>query len=94
MMEVAEMLEVAAVVMGTFEANKPMSEGASLSLGTLFGFWGSTNKAVLNLNIFNGKDGDVLVNYNKGISGSMGSSTEDLVNVLMRKASRRIAYTK
>ncbi|GET25050.1 hypothetical protein [Prolixibacter sp. NT017] len=92
--EIAEALGVDAVVMGTFETNKPMSEGASVVLGVLVGFWGTTNKAVLNLSIYNGADNDLLVNYNKAVSGSLGSSTEDLVNKLMRKASRRIAYTK
>jgi hypothetical protein len=71
-----------------------MSEGASLVLGALFGFWGSTNKAVINLSIHNGTDGELLINYNKGVSGSLGSSTEDLINTLMRKASRRISYSK
>ena len=91
--ELAEILEVDAIIMGTFETTKPMSEGASVALGMLVGFWGSTNKAVLNLNIYNGVDGETLVNYNKAVSGSVGSSTEDLVNRLMRKSSRRIAYT-
>ncbi len=92
--ELAKILEVDAVIMGTFETNKPMSEGASIALGLVAGFWGSTNKATINLFIYNAKDGELLVNYNKGVSGSLGSSSEDLVNVLMRKASRRIAYTK
>ena len=80
--------------MGTFETNKPMSEAASVALGLLVGFRGNTNEAILNLSIFDRKGGDLLVNYNKAVSGSMGSSTENLINVLMRKASRRIAYTK
>lgn len=92
--EIAQFLEVDALVMGDFETNKPMSEGASVALGVLFGFYGSTNKAVLNLFIYNAQDGALLVNYNKAVSGSLGSSTEDLINTLMRKASRRIAYTK
>lgn len=92
--EIAEILGVDAVIMGTFDTNKPMSEGASVALGLLVGFYGSTNKAVVNLFIYNGKDGELLVNYNKSVSGSIGSSTEDLVNILMRKASRRITYTK
>lgn len=92
--ELAKILDIDAVIMGTFETNKPMSEGASIALGVVAGFWGSTNKATINLFIYNAKDGELLVNYNKGISGSLGSSSEDLVNVLMRKASRRIAYTK
>ncbi|MDF2159031.1 hypothetical protein [Algoriphagus sp. CAU 1675] len=92
--ELADMLEVDAIIMGTFETNKPMSEGASLALGLLAGFYGSTNKAVLNMSIYDSEDGTQIANYNKGISGSMGSSTEDLINILMRKASRRISYTE
>lgn len=92
--ELANILEVDAVMMGTFETNKPMSEGASVALGLLLGVYGPTNKAVINLSIYNATDGVLLVNYNKGISGSMGSSTEDLINILMRKASRRISYTE
>lgn len=92
--ELASILNVDAVIMGTFETNKPMSEAASVALGILVGFRGNTNEAILNLSIFDRKEGDLLVNYNKAVSGSMGSSTENLINVLMRKASRRIAYTK
>jgi len=91
--ELAEILGVDAVIMGTFETNKPMSEGASLALGMLVGFYGSTNKAIINLSIYNAEQGELLVNYNKAVSGSFGSSTEDLINILMRKASRRISYT-
>ncbi len=92
--ELAEILGVDAIIMGSFETNKPMSEGASVALGVVFGFYGATNKAVLNLYIYNAEDSDILVNYHKGVKGSIGSSTEDLINRLMRKASRRIAYTK
>jgi hypothetical protein len=92
--ELAQLLGVDAVIMGTFETNKPMSEGASVALGVLVGFYGSTNKAIVNMSIYNAQQGELLVNYNKAVSGSMGSSTEDLINTLMRKASRRIAYAK
>lgn len=91
--DLAKILGVDAIIMGHFETNKPMSEGAAIALAVLGGF-GSTNKAVVNLYIYNAEDGALLVNYNKGISGTLGSSTEDLVNILMRKASRRITYTK
>lgn len=90
----ARILGVDAVISGKFETTKPMSEGATVALALLVGFYGSTNKAVLNLFIHNGSDGELLVNYNKAVSGSIGSSTEDLINTLMRKASRRISYSK
>jgi len=92
--ELADLLEVDAVISGDFETNKPMSEGASVALGVLFGAWGSTNNAIINMTVHNALDGVLLWNYNKKVRGSIGSSPEDLINILMRKASRRLAYTK
>lgn len=93
-MELAEILGVDAVISGDYETNKPMSEGASVALGILIGFWGTTNTAIVNMSIHNAIDGELLWNYNKKVRGSIGSSPEDLINILMRKASRRMAYTK
>ena len=92
--ELANLLEVDAVISGDFETNKPMSEGASVALGILLGAWGSTNSAIVNMSVHNAADGVLLWNYNKKVRGSIGSSPEDLINILMRKASRRLAYTK
>ena len=92
--DLAKILGVDAVISGTYETNKPMSEGASVALGLLIGFWGSTNSATVNMSVHNGSDAELLWNYNKKVRGSIGSSPEDLVNILMRKASRRLAYTK
>lgn len=93
-MELAGIMGVDAIITGDFETDKPMSEGASVALGLLVGFWGATNSAVINMSVHNREDGVLLWNYNKKVAGSIGSSSEDLINVLMRKASRRLAYTK
>src|SRR5210317_2063745 len=85
--ELAKILEVDAVISGEYETNKPMSEGASVALGILIGFWGNTNTAVINMSVHNAADGVLLWNYNKKVRGSIGSSPEDLINILMRKAS-------
>jgi len=92
--ELAKIIEVDAIITGEFETNKPMSEGATVALGLLIGFWGSTNNAIVNMSVHDKKDGVLLWNYNKKVRGSIGSSPEDLINILMRKASRRLAYTK
>ena len=92
--DLAKILGVDAVISGDYETNKPMSEGASVALGLIVGFWGSTNSATVNMSVYNGVDAVLLWNYNKKVRGSIGSSPEDLVNILMRKASRRLAYTK
>ena len=60
----ADILEVDAVISGDFETDKPMSEGASVALGLLVGFWGSTNNATINMSVHNAEDGILLWNYN------------------------------
>ena len=92
--ELAKILEVDAIISGDYKTSKPMSEGASVALGLLVGFWGTTNSATINMSVHNAVDGLLLWNYNKKVRGSIGSSPEDLINKLMRKASRRLSYTK
>ena len=48
----------------------------------------------INMLIYNAVDGKLLINYTIRVAGSLFSSSDDLVNILMRKASRRIAYCK
>ncbi|WP_299128031.1 hypothetical protein [uncultured Winogradskyella sp.] len=91
--DLAKLLDVDAVISGTFETDKPMSDGASIALGVVFGFFGNTNSATINMSIHNGSDAELLWNYNKKVRGSIGSDSDDLVNILMRKASRRLGYT-
>jgi hypothetical protein len=92
--ELAGILGVDAIITGNYKTSKPMSEGASVALGLLIGFWGTTNSATINMSVNNASDGVLLWNYNKKVRGSIGSSPDDLINKLMRKASRRLSYTK
>lgn len=71
--ELAEILGVDAIILGTFETTKPIPEVASVALGVLVGFYGSTNKAIADIFIYNAKDGSVLGNYNKALAGSIVS---------------------
>ena len=92
--ELCELLGVDAIISGTFETNKPMSQGAAIAVAVIFGGFGATEKAIVNMNVYEGENGELMCSYMKNLAGGLGSSTEDLINVLMRKASRRIAYTK
>lgn len=91
--ELCKVLGVDAIIMGTFETNKPMSQGAAIAIGVLFGVGGTTEKAIVNLSIYEAVGGELMCSYMKNLNGGLGTSSEDLINVLMRKASRRIAYT-
>ena len=92
--ELGKILGVDCVVMGTFETSKPMSDAAGIAIAALFGSLMSTNNAVCNLDFYDTRDDELVVNYLKKISGSLGSDSQDLINILMRKATRRIPYTK
>jgi len=92
--ELGEILGVDCVVMGTFETSKPMSDAAGVAIAVLLGGFGSTSAAVANLDFYDTRDDELVVNYLKKISGSLGSDSQDLINILMRKVTRRIPYTK
>ena len=91
--DLGKILGVDCVVMGTFETSKPMSAAASIALGALFGAFGSTQAAVANFDFYDTRDDELVVNYLKKIKGGLGSDSQDLINVLMRKVTRRIPYT-
>jgi len=90
--DLCKILGVQAIMTGTFETNSPMSNAAALGLAVL-GIGGATKNATLNLDIIH-EDDETVVNYLKNLKGGIGSSTDDLINVLMRKTARRIPYTK
>jgi len=90
--EIAKILKVDAIVRGFFKTKSPHSDVGSMVLSA-GGFGGATNVSKINMFINNGQDGRILVNFIKTISGGVASSPEDLINTLMRKASRRIPYT-
>ncbi|MBI2730341.1 MAG: hypothetical protein HYX40_06270 [Sphingobacteriales bacterium] len=90
--ELAKLLGVDAVFSSVTRLDKPMSEGASVALGVLFGFWGATNKAFVTINIHEGQKGELIWKYDYEAAGSVGSSPDNLVNALMRNASRKFSY--
>ena len=90
--DLSKILGVEGVIGGTFETSKPMSNAAAIGLAVL-GIGGATQNATLSLDITH-KDDELIVNYLKNLKGGLGSSTDDLINVLMRKTARRIPYTK
>ena len=91
--EIAEILGVDAIFAGDFITSQPMSESGAVVMSLLVGGAFATNKASINILLYD-KSGENIFAYRKQINGGLGSGTEDLINVLMRKASRRISYNK
>ena len=92
--ELGVILGVEAIITGNFETSKPMSNGAAIGLAVLTGGLFATSSATMNMDFTNTSDDELVVNYNKKIKGTLGSDAQDLINILMRKVSRRIPYTK
>ena len=92
--EIGEILGVDCIVSGSFETSKPMSDAAAVAVGVLLSGIGSTQTTVCNMDFYDTRDDELIVNYNKKVSGGLGSDAQNLINVLMRKGTRRIPYTK
>ena len=92
--ELGEILGVETIITGSFETSKPMSNGAAIGLAVLTGGMFATSSATMNMDFMSTSDDELVVNYLKNIKGSLGSDAQDLINILMRKVSRRIPYTK
>jgi hypothetical protein len=91
--ELASLLGVDAVLQDRTSLDKPMSDGAAVAVGVIFGVWGNTNNAQTTINIHDGKTGNLLWKYDYQASGSVGSSANNLVNALMKNASKKFPYS-
>jgi hypothetical protein len=90
--ELARLLGVDAVISTRAIMKKPMSDGAAVAFGVLFGAWGNTNDVQTSITITDAAKGDLMWKYDYQASGSIGSNTDNLVNGLMRNASKKFPY--
>ena len=90
--ELAAILGVQSIVHGSLNTDKPMSDGASVAMGLLVGYYGTTNNGDITINISDGNTGTLLWKYDKTLSRSLGSDTQSIINTLMKKASKKWPY--
>lgn len=87
--ELAQLLGVDAVMGGSMQTDKPLSEGATVAIGVAFGVWGPTNSGNVTINLSNAADGALLWKYDKQLARGLGSDMTVLMDTLMRKASKK-----
>jgi hypothetical protein len=90
--EICELLGVDGIMGSNYSLTKPMSQGAAIAIGILFGAWGATNEVTVSLNIKDCANKKLIWDYNHKFSGSIGSSPANLVDGLMRNASKKMPY--
>ncbi|HMW39269.1 MAG: hypothetical protein K1X68_13515 [Saprospiraceae bacterium] len=89
--ELCKLLNVDAIISGNIKMSKPMSDGAAVAIGVIFGSWGTTNETTVSLNIHDVTD-ELQWKYDHIDSGSVGSSSERLAKSLMVNVSRKFPY--
>jgi hypothetical protein len=93
--EIAKILGVDAVLGGTFETEQTKSEAGAIASAVLFGgIGGKTGTGTLTLTLNSGQSGDLLWRFFKTMNDSITTSTDDIVEHMMRKVSRNFPYAK
>lgn len=90
--ELAKVLGVDAVMGGMVKTSKPLSDGASIAMGALIGFYGSTNAGNISITLNDAEAGDLLWKYDNDLSGSLGSDMDAIMDALMRRAAKKFPY--
>jgi hypothetical protein len=93
--EVAKALGVDAIISGKFETEQTRSEAGAIVTTVLFGGLGSkTGSGSLTMVINDGKSGDMLWRFFKAMSDGVFTSSDELIDRMMRKVSRNFPYSK
>jgi len=93
--EIAKALGVDAVLGGSFETEQTKSEAGAIATAVLFGgLGGKTGTGSLTLTLNDGTNGDLLWRFFKTMDDGITTSTDDLVERMMRKVSRNFPYSK
>ncbi|RQO74153.1 hypothetical protein DBR43_01765 [Pedobacter sp. KBW06] len=93
--EIAKALNVDAVIAGKYEAEQSKSEAGAIVTTVLFGGMGSkTGSGALTMMVNDGPSGDLLWRFYKSMNDDVFSSSDELIDRMMRKVSRNFPYTR
>lgn len=92
--EICTILGVDAVLGSQFTLSKPMPQGVAIATSILTGYEGTTNRITATMNIYDNNAQKIIWNYGNEYSGSWRQSYSDVVNNLMRNASKKLPYSK
>ncbi len=92
--ELCEILEVDGLISGTLNLNILLSEGVPTDFNLLDYFSGNADYGRIGLKISDGKTGKLLWKYENEISKRTGKNTTELIDRMMRTASRKFPYDK
>lgn len=92
---ICKILSVDAVISCIYSYEKTASEAGAIAKTILFGgVGGKTGSGALVMKIYNGRDGSLLWRFYKAMDDNVMSSTDQLMERMMRKVSRNFPYEK
>jgi len=92
--ELAEILEVDAIVSGNLDINILLSKGIPVEFSFMDYFLGDSNYGRIGIKISDGKTGKLLWKYENEINKKSGRNTADLIDKMMKKLVRKFPYDK
>ena len=92
---ICKILGVDAVIKCRYSYEKTASEGGAIAKTILFGsMGGKTGSGALTMQVYNGRDGELLWRFYKAMDDNVMSSTDALMERMMRKVARNFPYEK
>ena len=92
--ELSEILDVDGIISGSLDLNVLLSKGVSTDFNLLDYFRGKTNYGRIGIKISDGSTGKLLWKYEKIITKKTGKNTDELIDKMMKVASRKFPYDK
>jgi hypothetical protein len=92
--EIAAILGVDAVFGGNVKTTATFSQGGAVALAIIAGVSVSTGDADVFIKLWNGADGKMIWSYSRTVSSSYSNTTDDLVDYMMKRVSKRFPYEK
>jgi hypothetical protein len=92
--ELCKILEVDGIISGNLNLNILLSEGVPTDFSILDYFSGNANYGRIGVKISDGETGKLLWKYENEISKKTGKNTNELIDKMMKTASRKFPYDK
>lgn len=92
--DLSEILGVDGIISGNLDINILLSHGVPAEISFLDYLLGDSNYGRIGIKVSDGKTGKLLWKYEQEISRKSGKNTEDLIDKMMKKATRKFPYEK
>ncbi len=92
--QLCDILKVDGIISGTLTLNILLSEGVPTTFSLLDYFGGNADYGRIGIKVSDGTTGKLLWKYEKGITKKTGKNTTELIDRMMKMASRKFPYDK